>query len=86
MDSEVSDDSLNRIFVQIPVSSMDLESVVCDVKAHISCVLLGHRGIDHFVLFCALSIVDDRGRLPDYKSGSSKVGGHVCKFELDVLE
>lgn len=82
VDSEVSQDSLNGVVLEVAITSMHLKGVVHDVETLIRCKLLSHGAV-HCVV--RVSICDTVGAVSHHKSARLEVCGHFGELELNVL-
>jgi hypothetical protein len=82
VDSEITQEPLDGVILEVAVASVHLEAVVHDVEALVGRELLGHRAVHRVVgvLRC-----DQVGSMSYHKARSFKVSGHLRKLELEVL-
>lgn len=82
VNSQVPQNSLNRVILQVAVASVHLKSLVYDVEAFVSCEFLGHCAVHSVVRFL---IGDAVGSMAHHQSTCLQVGGHSSKLKLDIL-
>lgn len=82
VNTEVSQESLDGVVLQVPITSMELESIVHNVKTLVGGELLGHGAI-HGLKW--IVVPDGDGTVSDHQTRSFEVGGHLGKLELNVL-
>ena len=83
MHSQVPQNPFNWILVQVPVSTMQLQSIISNIEALVSGELLGHSSI-HSCLGVLLR--EKSGSLPHHQSRRFQLNSHLRQLELVVLE
>ena len=82
MNSEVSQESLDRVILEIAISTVHLEAVIDDIRALICGEFLGHSAVHGVV---GVASRDEVGTVSNHESRGFEIGGHLGKLELDVL-
>ena len=82
MHTQVAQESLNRVVLQVAVPTVHLQAIVNDEEALVGGEFLGH-GTVHRVI---LSLLLDHARtVSHHHAGCFQISGHVSKLELQVL-
>ena len=82
MDSEVTEESLDGVILEITVTTVELKRIIDNVKALISGELLGHGAV-HGVVWVLVSHA--HSSVSYHKTRSLKINSHLCKLELHML-
>ena len=82
MDTEVSEEALNGVVLQVAISAVHLEAVVHDVEALVSGELFGHSAVHSVV---GLLGGDHASTVSDHEPGGLQISCHSRKFKLKVL-
>ena len=82
MHTEVSEESLNRVFFQITVPTVHLESIIYDIITSVCGHFLRHRTI-HRVVWSFIG--QKSGSMSDNEPRRLKFDGHLGKLKLEVL-
>ena len=80
--AQVTQESLNRVILQVAVATVHLQAVVNDVEALVSGKLFGHGAVHRVVGVLGL---DQPGTVTDHQARRFKVSRHFSELELQVL-
>ena len=82
MDSEISEEALDWVVLQIAVPTVHLEAIIHDIEALVCGEFLGHGAVHRVV---RVSCFDQLCTMPHHEARSFEVSGHSSELELHVL-
>jgi len=82
MHTQVSQESLDRVVLQVAISTVHLQAIVNYVKALVSGEFLGHSAVHSVV---GVACRDQVRTVAYHQSGGLKVRRHFCQLKLQVL-
>lgn len=82
MHSQVTEEALDRVVLQIAVATVHLQTVIDDVEALVSGELLGHSAVHRIVWVLRL---DQFGTMTHHQTRGFKVCSHPSQLKLQVL-
>ena len=82
MNTQISQEALDRVILQVAVTSVHLQTIVHNVETFVSGELLCH-GTVHSVV--RISCHDQISTMSHHQSGCLKISRHFCQLELQML-
>lgn len=82
MHTQVSQESLDRVVLQVAISTVHLQAIVNDIKALVGGKFLGHCAVHGVV---GVTGSDKICTMSNHQSGGLEVSSHPCELKLHVL-
>lgn len=82
MNAQISQEALDRVILQVTVTSVHLQTVVNNVETFVSGELLCH-GTVHSVIW--ISCHDQISTMSHHQSRCLEISRHFCQLELQML-
>jgi len=82
MHTQVSQESLDRVVLQVAISTVHLQAIVNDIKALVGGKFLGHSAVHGVV---GVTGCDKICTMSNHQSGGLEVCSHSCELKLHIL-